>query len=630
MELSKKKVTILFCLVLWALASVGLWLFRFKDVNILYSRGHFGNFSTAIVSGLFSYPNQAEALGACPTVHVVLMVENEAGNWPTYLTVKSILFHRSTPVHFHFITEQQSRRALGTMLDTWLVPDISYSFYNLGKALSGVSKWTHSHPKCSKALSVYLNLHKILPASVQHVIAVEPASVVTVDLYELFFSTVNSKKVVTVCMSGCTQYCPHFCPYNCPKQSPNAGKWGVLGINLHSTSYRHSNMYELCYPNGRAYETIMNSISSFASQFQECTTSSKQRRRSTISHCKEIQDYDGNRLRYWNATHCLSGGLVGQPPPEDMECPHYEWERATLRRELPFLLGHHYTSSDPYDVTLINHLDFNRLNILERSLTNWDGPVNIAIQLTDSEVEKFISYIRKSSVLHDRLNISYHVMFKVGPVYPINPLREQGHRFASTPFVFFGDIDYVSSYSMYTTMKQNLKEIDKSVGDLHKVAMVIPAFETLPWEKHFVVPRTKQEMVQFYVTGRVFQFHVQSYPIGHASTDYYRWTMEDKPYSVTWTESYEPYLLLERSVFSFDTQFLSRVHNKGSHVFELFLSGFRFVVLPECFIVHFPHTRVINANLANCSKEWYYEWIREKVEKYHFNGAYLDYGKLYN
>ena len=156
-------------------------------------------------------------------------------------------------------------------------------------------------------------------------------------------------------------------------------------------------------------------------------------------------------LRYREVKECNTTlkPLVEKVPPQKEFCSLFSWERVTRRRELPFLLEHSYKSSDAFDVTLVNHLDYNRLHLLERSFTNWDGPASIAIQVTESQVQGVMDFLLNSEILRDRRNVSYHLLFKIGPSYAINPLRALGHKFVSTPYVFYGDIDYVSSHGMY-------------------------------------------------------------------------------------------------------------------------------------------------------------------------------------
>ena len=608
MQLTKWKVVVLSFLVLWALGSVAAWIFRVHESALIKRTRKFSLFP----EGLFSLSNYGPTTDKCSPVHVALVVGEEGSSWHEYLTIKSILLHRSTPIHFHFITADRKRVGLQTMLDTWLVPGVSQSYYDLDKVRTLISKQNNSGIQCNEPLSIYLNLHLVLRDSVRHVIAVEPRSVVTVNVAQLVLDTFQTGKAITICSARCAMYC--FSKDSVTKP------WGAFGVDLYYAQHRNIQIQNLCRQDHERVIFTANSnksYASFVSIFEDSASS-----RHPLGICDLVRDYDGNNLRYKNTSQCPTSCLVTVSPPEKDTCAHYEWERATRRRELPFLLGHFYNSSDPRDVTLINHLDYNRLALIERSLINWGGPVSIAIHVTDMQVQEVINFLLKSSVLHNRKNISYHLMFKIGPVYPINPLRELGHRFVSTPHVFYGDIDYVSSYDMYKTVKQNLKNI----RNLNKTAVVIPAFETQ--DTKFVIPETKKAMVSLFWKRKVFQFHYERYSIGHASTNYLKWITATKPYYVTWSESYEPYLLLESSVFSFDTQFLSRFHNKGSHVIELFFAGFKFLVLHNCYIVHLPHQKIINKELSDCSQRWYRQWLRDKIKEYNINDASLNYFHL--
>lgn len=120
------------------------------------------------------------------TVHVAMVAPGEIGSRHLYTTIKSILMHRSTPLHFHFITDNRTMTVLKTMITTWALPAISQDYYDIHKAWTRISSSLNdSQTNCSQALSIQLNLHLILPNSVGHVLVIEPSSVAIIDLAQL-------------------------------------------------------------------------------------------------------------------------------------------------------------------------------------------------------------------------------------------------------------------------------------------------------------------------------------------------------------------------------------------------------------------------------------------------------------
>ena len=90
----------------------------------------------------------------------------------------------------------------------------------------------------------------------------------------------------------------------------------------------------------------------------------------------------------------------------------------------------------------------------------------------------------------------------------------------------------------------------------------------------------------------------------------------------TLKDMYEQYCLLKTSVFPFDHRFVACFHNKGSHITELHMAGYKFLVLHDCFIIHLPHpvNKQNDVILKTCSRQWYSDWVKEKRKKYNYKG----------
>ena len=548
-----------------------------------------------------------------------------------YFAVKSVLMHRSTKLHFHFITDSRTKTVLNSMLGTWLVPGISHDYYDLENSWTRIRRSfsdSQAHRGCFGTLSVKLNLHLILPDSVKGVTVIEPTSIVNTELWSVIMSCADH--MITLCSGRCVSYCHSDSTVLHNNTIEEVLLWGAMALNLHGIrSSPEKNTWTQAVQS--VYECRANAVESFYKVMQQSSMGTATRTEHTHSclenasdfnnsHgqelCKLVQEYDGNMLRYTKIAECTEGmePIVTKAPSVKKFCDLFTWERQTRRRELPFLLEHSYNSSDEYDVTLASHLDYNRLDLIERSITNWDGPVSFAIQVTESQVQGVVDFILNSEILRERRNISYHLLFRIGPSYPFNALRELAHRHVTTPYIFYSDIDFVSSYRMYTSIKQDLK----AIGNMNKIAIVIAAFEAD--ETDFKIPHSKSEMVELKLKDKVRQVHCDYFNTGHGRTDYKKWETATKPYSIKWEDMYEPYTLVATSVFSFDPRFVARFHDKASHNTELHMAGFQYLVLHDCFIVHLPHPENAQnmGNLQKCSKQWYKDWVKEKRKQYNY------------
>ena len=235
------------------------------------------------------------------TVHVAMVAPGEIGSRHLYTTIKSILMHRSTPLHFHFITDNRTMTVLKTMITTWALPAISQDYYDIHKAWTRISSSLNdSQTNCSLALSIQLNLHLILPNSVGHVLVIEPSSVAIIDLAQLWPVIVSrSNDTTTVCQSNCVSYCHDG--------DIELTKWGAVDLNLQKIVQEHGINSETrtnCLPNAvNVVDRVMMNISKDYDTRRICNTSQ-----------------DGELLRHRKFPNCSSVGepLIQRPPSYSM------------------------------------------------------------------------------------------------------------------------------------------------------------------------------------------------------------------------------------------------------------------------------------------------------------------------
>lgn len=56
-----------------------------------------------------------------------------------------------------------------------------------------------------------------------------------------------------------------------------------------------------------------------------------------------------------------------------------------------------------------------------------------------------------------------------------------------------------------------------------------------------------------------------------------------------WQPDFEPYVVVQKDVVEYDKRFVGFGWNKVSHIMELEVLGYKFIVLPNAFTIHKPH-----------------------------------------
>ncbi|KER29887.1 hypothetical protein T265_03580 [Opisthorchis viverrini] len=248
------------------------------------------------------------------------------------------------------------------------------------------------------------------------------------------------------------------------------------------------------------------------------------------------------------------------------------------------------------DVTLVSQLTFDRIHRVEEIAKRWEGPVSLALYVTDRDAAILVDFVSRSQLLVNRTNIGYHLVYVDGILYPINKLRNVAMQFAQTKFIFILDVDFIPSPNMYselkTTIERQVRGPDKAT-QIERWCLVVPAFET--FGEYVQLPETKEALLAQWAQNLVVPFRHEIWTAGHMATDYEKWkNMSDLyeqliSFQVFWSADYEPYIVIPRNVLQFDEHFVGFGWNKASFVMALDALGYRFLVLPNAFILHLPH-----------------------------------------
>lgn len=127
-------------------------------------------------------------------------------------------------------------------------------------------------------------------------------------------------------------------------------------------------------------------------------------------------EYDGNLLRrelFGCEKSEDANPTAAQEEVSEDECYEFRREQSLVHRTHLFYLDYKYQPEE-YDVTLVTQLSIDRLQMLELLSNRWEGPISIALYLSDAEAQQFLKYAQDSEILTKRINIGYHIVYKDG------------------------------------------------------------------------------------------------------------------------------------------------------------------------------------------------------------------------
>lgn len=152
------------------------------------------------------------------------------------------------------------------------------------------------------------------------------------------------------------------------------------------------------------------------------------------------------------------------------------------------ILNENKKSNNLNKVTLVSQVSMDRMQILERTLVNWIGPISLAVHVPVKNVKNGLDqwqliYLEKKLKLLN-LNVNSKVVLVISNekenVYPINVLRNSAMKNVKTDYIFLVDADFIPCPSMEIKLERHLNNLHRPQFknyDQDKLAFVIPAFE---------------------------------------------------------------------------------------------------------------------------------------------------------
>lgn len=245
------------------------------------------------------------------------------------------------------------------------------------------------------------------------------------------------------------------------------------------------------------------------------------------------------------------------------------------------------------DVTILTLVTRDRLDVLGRLATRYQGPISVAMHVSEQDAPRLVreleEFVRSNEFVEH--HVDFHLIIDVFD-RQLNMWRNVAKLFAQSEYVMMIDVDFYLSTLPNTSLRAYPDLMQKIQQG--RAAAVVPAFEYVleqGGKDPAQFPRRKQDLVKQWQSNKIEMFH-SVWQAGHGATNYTKWIQATQPYKVTnYTYSYEPYIVFKKNGTPWcDERFIGYGSNKAACLYEIYLSGVDFFVLPHDFIIHQTHS----------------------------------------
>uniref|UniRef100_A0A8C4ECE7 Glycosyltransferase-like protein LARGE1 n=1 Tax=Dicentrarchus labrax TaxID=13489 RepID=A0A8C4ECE7_DICLA len=500
------------------------------------------------------------AVDKCETIHVAIVCAGYNASRDVVTLVKSVLFHRRNPLHFHFITDSIAQQILSSLFHTWMVPAVRVDFYDADELKSEVSWIPNKHYSGIYGL-MKLVLTKTLPSDLQRVIVLDTDITFATDIAELWavFHKFKGQQVLGLVENQSDWYLGNLWKNHRPWPALGRGfNTGVILLLLDRLrKLRWEQMWRLT-----AERELMSMLST------------------------SLADQD------------IFNAVIKQNP--------------FLVHQLPCF----------WNVQLSDHTRSEKCykDVSDLKVIHWNSPKKLRVKNKHVEFFRnlyltFLEYdgnlLRRelfgcpSEADHNSENLQKTLseLDEDDPCYEFRRERFTVHR----THLYFLHYEYEpSSDSTDVTLVAQLSMDRKSVVQLEmantKKALVVPAFETLRYRLSY--PKSKAELLSQLDMGTLFTFRYHVWTKGHAPTNFAKWRTATTPYRVQWEADFEPYVMVRRDSPEYDRRFVGFGWNKVAHIMELDAQEYEFVVLPNAYMIHMPHAPSFDITKFRSNKQY--------------------------
>ncbi|NXE11090.1 LARG2 glucuronyltransferase, partial [Lophotis ruficrista] len=585
----------------------------------------------------------------CELLHVAIVCAGHNASRDVVTLVKSILFHRKNPLHFHFITDSVAHQILQTLFQSWMVPSVHVSFYNADDLKAGTCfPLALSQPKVSwipnKHYSgIYglmkLTLTKALPSNLSKVIVLDTDITFATDIAELWavFGKFSDKQVIGLVENQSDWYLGNLWKNHKPWPALGRGfntgvilllldrlrrlgweqMWRLTAerelMSMLSTSLADQDIFNAVIKQDPALvyrlPCFWNVQLSDHTRSEQCYTevsdlkvihwNSPKKLRVKNKHVEFFRnlyltflEYDGNLLRR-ELFGCAS---LPSPPSDklqqaleelDEDDPCYDFRRQHLTQHRVHLFFLQYEF-----LALPNPTDVTLVAQLSMDRLQMLEAIckhwagPISLALYMSDAEAQ-QFLRYAQA-SEVLSARRNVAYHI--VYKegqFYPINLLRNVALANTQTPYVFLTDIDFLPMYGLYDYLRNSIQQLELPQRKAALIVPAFETLHYRLTF--PKSKAELLSMLDMGSLYTFRYHVWPKGHAPTDYAKWRTATVPYRVAWQPDFEPYVVVRRDCPKYDQRFVGFGWNKVSHIMELDAQEYELLVLPNAFMIHMPH-----------------------------------------
>ncbi|KAI8967627.1 glycosyl-transferase for dystroglycan-domain-containing protein [Mycotypha africana] len=250
--------------------------------------------------------------------------------------------------------------------------------------------------------------------------------------------------------------------------------------------------------------------------------------------------------------------------------------------------------NNPKDITITTLVTNDRFPLLSRLASRYKGPISAAIHINDnSQKEEILAELKEiiSSNSHVRRYVDIHLIID-NYDRQLNMWRNTAKLYARTDYIMMLDIDFY----LCTDFRNEILTNDTLLQllDNGHSALVIPAFEYILQSDGFdyrTFPKSKDALLKEVLNEKKLDMFHRSWIKGHSATNYRKWYGADQVYKVDdYDFSYEPYVIYKRKGSPWcDERFIGYGANKAACLYEMYISGIDYYVLPDDFLIHQSH-----------------------------------------
>ncbi|KAF9578729.1 hypothetical protein BGW38_005335 [Lunasporangiospora selenospora] len=248
---------------------------------------------------------------------------------------------------------------------------------------------------------------------------------------------------------------------------------------------------------------------------------------------------------------------------------------------------------DREEVTITTLITENRFGVFKKLVRNYRGPISVSIWIRDDE-DKDMHF----QALHDlyesepllKQYVDVHVVVDRFD-FQLNMWRNVARLFARTDYFMLLDVDFHICTDLHKTLREN-PEAMRLLRQGN--ALVLPAFEFTKEEDGVdsaTFPKDKGAVEKLVKDKKLMAFHSAKFEPGHGASNYPKWYLTEEIYKVmTFNYKYEPYVVLKKEGTPWcDERFVGYGANKAACLYEIYISGIDYYVLPNDFLIHQSH-----------------------------------------